>query len=62
MNVVFWALVIVVMALIWFCLSFAFKWIGSIFLRLFNDAKKEIMGDESEKSNKEQKEQSSDEG
>lgn len=56
MNVVFWFLVIVVLVLIWFCLSFAFKGIGSIGLRLFNDAKKEIAGDEPAKSSEERKE------
>lgn len=42
MNIVFWLLVIVVLALLWFCLSFAFKGIGGIALKLFNDAKEEI--------------------
>lgn len=50
MNPVFWLLVIGVLVLVWFCLSFAFKGIGGIFLRLYNDAKKEIEGDEPEKS------------
>lgn len=55
MNVVFWFLVIAALALIWFLLSFAFKGIGSIGLRLFNDAKKEIAGDEPAKSSEERK-------
>jgi len=42
MNIVFWLIVIVVLVLIWFCLSFAFKGIGGLALRLFNDAKNEI--------------------
>lgn len=46
----FWLLVVLVLVLVWFCLSFAFKGIGDIGLRLFNDAKKEIEGDESDKS------------
>ena len=50
MNIVFWLLVIIVMVLVWFCLSFAFKDIGGIGLKLFNDAKKEIEGDEPEKT------------
>ena len=37
------------MVLVWFCLSFAFKGIGGIGLKLFNDAKKEIEGDEPKK-------------
>lgn len=50
MNIVFWLLVVIVLVLVWFCLSFAFKGIGGIGLRLFNDAKKEIEGDKSNKS------------
>lgn len=42
MNIVFWLLVIVGLVLLWFCLSFAFKGIGGIALKLFNDAKEEI--------------------
>ena len=42
MNIVFWLLVIVGLILLWFCLSFAFKGIGGIALKLFNDAKEEI--------------------
>ena len=38
------------MVLVWFCLSFAFKGIGGIGLKLFNDAKKEIEGDEPKKT------------
>ena len=50
MNIVFWLLVVLALVLVWFCLSFAFQGIGSIGLRLFNDAKKEIEGDEPDKS------------
>lgn len=50
MNIVFWLLVIFALVLVWFCLSFAFQGIGSIGLKLFNDAKKEIEGDEPDKS------------
>ena len=42
MNVVFWFLVIVVLALVWFCLSFAFGKVGSLAFRIFKDAKDEI--------------------
>lgn len=42
MNIVFWLLVIAALVLLWFCLSFAFKGIGAIALKLFNDAKEEI--------------------
>lgn len=57
MNIVFWLLVIVVLVLVWFCLSFAFKGIGGIGLKLFNDAKNEIVNDEQ----KEEKEKSNSE-
>jgi hypothetical protein len=42
MNVVFWLLIIIALVLIWFCSSFAFKAVGWIGLRLFNDVKDEI--------------------
>jgi len=55
MNMVFWLLVVLVLAAVWFCLSFAFKGIGGIGLRLWNDAKKEI-SDESEDERKDKHE------
>lgn len=48
MNVVFWLLVIAALALLWLCLSFAFKGIGGLGERLWNRMKKEIADDESE--------------
>lgn len=50
MNPVFWLIVIVVLVLIWFCLSFAFKGIGGLALKLFNDAKDEITDETKETS------------
>ena len=44
MNIVFWLFIIICIVLLWFCLSFAFKGIGAIGLKLFNDAKDEITG------------------
>lgn len=52
MNIFFWLLVVIVLVVIWFCLSFAFKSIGGIGLRLWNDAKNEIEGDKPKKSKK----------
>lgn len=52
MNIVFWLLIVIVLVVVWFCLSFAFKGIGGIGLRLWNDAKKEIEGEMPEKSKK----------
>ncbi len=49
MNIVFWLLIVIVLVVVWFCLSFAFKGVGSIGLRLWNDAKKEIEGEEPER-------------
>ncbi len=46
MNIVFWSLIIVALALVWLCGSFAFKGIGGLALKLFNNAKEEIEGDE----------------
>lgn len=48
MNMSFWILLIVILILLWFCLSFAFKYIGKIGLRLFDDAKDEILSEENE--------------
>ena len=42
MNIVFWLIVVIVLVLIWFCLSFAFKGVGGVGMRLYSDAKKEI--------------------
>lgn len=56
MNVVFWIGAIIVLVLVWFCLSFAFKGIGGIFLRLYNDAKEEIVGENPTNTNEENKE------
>ena len=38
MNIVFWLLVIIVLVLVWFCLSFACKGIGGVGLKLYNAA------------------------
>lgn len=46
MNIIFWALVIITLVFVWFCMSSAFKFIGGIGLRLFNDAKEEIFDEE----------------
>lgn len=50
MNIVFWVLVVLALALTWFCMSSVFNGIGGFLLDLFNDAKEEIKGDESEKN------------
>ena len=42
MNIVFWFLVIIILVLLWFCLSFAFRGVGLVGLKLFNDAMDEI--------------------
>lgn len=47
--------VVIVLVLIWFCLSFAFKGVGGVGMRLYNDAKKEI-SEETEKKTDEEKE------
>ena len=55
MNIVFWLIVVIVLVLIWFCLSFAFKGVSGVGMRLYNDAKKEI-SEETEKKTDEEKE------
>ena len=52
MNIVFWLIVVIVLVLIWFCLSFAFKGVGGVGMRFYNDAKKEISEESEEKSEK----------
>lgn len=42
MNIVFWFAIIAIGVLIWFCLSFAFRGVGGVFKRLYDDAVKEI--------------------
>lgn len=56
MNIVFWLLIIIGLVLLWFCLSFAFKGIGAIGLKLFNDAKDEITGKNEQQEVKENNE------
>lgn len=43
MNIVFWAGILAVLVLLWFCLSFVFKFIGRVARRLYNDAMNEII-------------------
>lgn len=42
MNPFFWMIVIFVIVLFWFLMSFAFDGIGSIFYKIYKDAKDEI--------------------
>jgi uncharacterized protein HemY len=53
MNIVFWLIVVIVLVLIWFCLSFAFKGVGGVGMRLYNDAKKEISEETEKKTDEE---------
>lgn len=53
MNVVFWFLVVVIIVLVWFCLSFLFKGVGGIGLTLYNNAKDEITGEKEKQELKE---------
>lgn len=51
MNPVFWLIIILALALLWFLLSFAFRPIGKVFFRLWKDAFDEINKIEEEKEN-----------
>lgn len=42
MNPIFWILVILATILLWFLLAFAYKPIGKLFCRIWNDAINEI--------------------
>jgi len=49
MNIAFWLLFVLVAVIAWFCLSFVFKDIDDIALRLWDDAKEEMSDDPDEK-------------
>lgn len=53
MNIVFWSIIIILLVLLWFCLSFIFKSVGKIGLNLYKDAKKEILDEEEREKNEE---------
>ncbi len=53
MNIVFWLIIIIVLVLVWFCMSPAFKSIGGIGSKLYNDAKDEITGKDENHESKE---------
>ncbi len=57
MNIVFWLLIIIVLVLVWFCLSFAFEGIGGIGLKMFRRAKGDITGEDETKKEREAKEE-----
>lgn len=42
MNPVFWLLLLLAAVLLWFCLSFLYRWIGRIVWRMWKDARDEI--------------------
>lgn len=42
MNPVFWLIIIVILGVLWFCLSFVFRGIGKVAKHLYADAKEEI--------------------
>lgn len=46
MNIVFWILLILLLVIVWSCLSFAYRAIGGLGLRIFGDVKKEFTEDE----------------
>ncbi len=48
MNVVFWFLVILGLAGTWFYMSFIYKDIGRIFLRIFKETKETIQEEDSD--------------
>lgn len=50
MNIVFWALVVAALVLVWFCAASLFRPIGSYFLSLFWDVKDELEQDKNTKS------------
>lgn len=53
MNPIFWLIVIIVLALVWLCLSFAYKKVGWIGWKLYKDAKDIITNTENEKEENE---------
>ena len=53
MNIVFWLCIVFLLALIWFCLSPLFKGVGEIGYRLWDDARREMYGDDSSETKEE---------
>lgn len=49
MNIVFYLVVALALAALWFLLSFTFPTIGKFFLRIFNDTKENITGESEDK-------------
>lgn len=54
MNIVFWFLVVVVLALLWFGLCSLYKPIGSFLFNIFDSAKNELTNDEKENKKNEE--------
>ena len=48
MNIVFWFVILLILALFWFGLCSLYEPIGSFLFSLFNNAKEEITNDEKE--------------
>ena len=51
MNIVFWFLVILALALVWLVCCRDFKGIGAFWLGLFNNAKKEMQDENPDENN-----------
>lgn len=49
MNIVFYILIVVAIAFLWFILAFLFKPIGKFFIRLYDDAKQEMSSENNKK-------------
>lgn len=57
MNVVFWLYVVLILFVVWICLSSIFKSIGGIVTDKFEDIKKELSDESSDENTKERKEE-----
>jgi len=51
MNIAFWVIVVAALALIWLLFAPSYKKIGQFWKGLFDDAKREMSDDESDKYN-----------
>lgn len=53
MNIVFWLIILVAMVAVWFCLSFVFKGIGGIGIKMWKHTEKEMFDNDDKQEDKE---------
>lgn len=56
MNIVFWLIVVVALAVFWFCMRFVFREVGGTLIGWYDEVKGEISGHEGSETSDEEKE------